>query len=277
MESAHLRWLRRPEGLAVAASILFLAAGVTAAMNALFAAACFAALAIAVSMLVWLAARMQRAEYEAALERVRAAEMRALSIASHDLRQPLHAVTLYLAALDKRVESEEARAILARIESAAQSMSALLSSLTEYARLRAGHRPPALERLPLAPLLARVFGARAPATDAAIHADENFVEEALRQLLDNAERHGGGLSAVHVGAEPGLVRIAIADQGPGIAAADHARIFEPFERLDQSARVGLGLGLALARELARACGGDVALQSAAGGGATFTLTLPSAT
>ena len=65
----------------------------------------------------------------------------------------------------------------------------------------------------------------------------------------------------------------VADQGPGIAAADQQRIFERFERA-HSREDGTGLGLAISRRLARSMGGDVTLDSAPGEGARFTLTLP---
>ena len=69
--------------------------------------------------------------------------------------------------------------------------------------------------------------------------------------------------------------VAVADQGPGVALADQARIFERYERLEGSSE-GIGLGLAISRRLARAMGGDVTLDSTPGQGARFTLSLPAA-
>jgi signal transduction histidine kinase len=68
----------------------------------------------------------------------------------------------------------------------------------------------------------------------------------------------------------------VADQGKGIAASDHARIFEKFERVDSSEPGGSGLGLFISRRLARAMGGDIVVDSAPGQGARFVLTLPTA-
>jgi two-component system, OmpR family, sensor kinase len=84
---------------------------------------------------------------------------------------------------------------------------------------------------------------------------------------------------LHADGQGATVAIEVRDRGPGIAAADQARIFERFERAvpDGNKMSGFGLGLYIARELARAHGGDLTLRSAPGAGATFVLTLPAAT
>ena len=74
--------------------------------------------------------------------------------------------------------------------------------------------------------------------------------------------------------EDGIAAIIVADQGKGIAPADHERIFEKFERVDPREPGGSGLGLYIARRLARAMGGDVTVDSAPGQGARFVFTLP---
>jgi signal transduction histidine kinase len=74
--------------------------------------------------------------------------------------------------------------------------------------------------------------------------------------------------------EGDLATVIIADQGKGIAPADHERVFAKFERVDPSEPGGSGLGLYIARRLARAMGGDINLDSAPGQGARFALTLP---
>ena len=74
--------------------------------------------------------------------------------------------------------------------------------------------------------------------------------------------------------EDDLACVIVADQGKGIAPEDQARIFDKFERIDPTEAGGTGLGLYIARRLARAMGGDIAVDSAPGQGARFTLTLP---
>ena len=98
----------------------------------------------------------------------------------------------------------------------------------------------------------------------------------VMNLLTNAIRYSpeGGQVWVRTDREEDLAALIIADQGKGISAEDQARIFEKFERVDPTEAGGTGLGLYLARRLARAMGGDVAVDSAPGQGARFTFTLP---
>ncbi|HYI40874.1 MAG TPA: HAMP domain-containing sensor histidine kinase [Allosphingosinicella sp.] len=95
-------------------------------------------------------------------------------------------------------------------------------------------------------------------------------------LLTNAIRYSpdGGQIWVRTDREGDLAALVIADQGKGISAEDQARIFEKFERVDPTEAGGTGLGLYIARRLARAMGGDIAVDSAPGQGARFTFTLP---
>jgi signal transduction histidine kinase len=98
----------------------------------------------------------------------------------------------------------------------------------------------------------------------------------VMNLLTNAIRYSpeGGQVWVRADREGDLAALIIADQGKGISAEDQSRIFEKFERVDPTEAGGTGLGLYIARRLARAMGGDVAVDSAPGQGARFTFTLP---
>lgn len=106
----------------------------------------------------------------------------------------------------------------------------------------------------------------------------------LVNLLGNAVRHSpdGGTITVLLGSQVGMATVTIADQGPGIAAADQERVFAKFERLGENghsgngAHGGAGLGLAIARRLARSMGGEIGLVSEPAQGARFTLSLPAA-
>jgi two-component sensor histidine kinase len=116
------------------------------------------------------------------------------------------------------------------------------------------------------------------------HSDESAVGtgefrrvlQILLNLIGNAIRYGpdNGLIWLRVDGDDSAVSITVADQGPGIAAEDQARLFEKFERLGRTDAQGSGLGLYISRRLARAMGGDITLDSAPGQGARFTLTLP---
>jgi len=118
----------------------------------------------------------------------------------------------------------------------------------------------------------------APASGESLPASGDF-RRALQivvNLLTNAIRYSpeDGQVWIRTDREGDLVALVIADQGKGISAEDQARIFDKFERVDPSEAGGTGLGLYIARRLARAMGGDVAVDSAPGQGARFTFTLP---
>ena len=106
-----------------------------------------------------------------------------------------------------------------------------------------------------------------------------LLRRVLDNLLDNAVRHGGDGQPVtlRVAADAGAVRFEVVDRGPGLSADELAHVFTPFWRSDGSRTRdtgGVGLGLALAREIARAHGGDVTLDSAPGRGTRAVLRLP---
>lgn len=107
-----------------------------------------------------------------------------------------------------------------------------------------------------------------------VRGDRRGVIQILVNLLGNAVRHSpeGGTVTFDLVKSPAMGEASIADQGKGIAEEDQERIFEKFERLENGG--GAGLGLAIARRLARSMGGDVSLKSAPGDGACFTLALP---
>jgi signal transduction histidine kinase len=119
-----------------------------------------------------------------------------------------------------------------------------------------------------------------PASDEALPVRGDFRRalQIMVNLVGNAVRYSPEGSSVWVRCEEegDLAAVIVADQGKGIDPADHDRIFAKFERVDQSEPGGSGLGLYISRQLARAMGGDITVDSAPGQGARFVLTLPSA-
>jgi signal transduction histidine kinase len=110
-------------------------------------------------------------------------------------------------------------------------------------------------------------------------ADRVKVEQIALNLLSNAVKFtpSGGRVTVRCDRAADRVRMIVADNGPGIPASQQTAIFEPFVQLGRtltSGHEGTGLGLAISRDLARAMGGELSVDSAPGGGATFTLALP---
>jgi signal transduction histidine kinase len=169
----------------------------------------------------------------------------------------------------------------------------LLALVDDLVDLQAIERPdfrPDLERLDLADVARRAAGLLAvraaarnvridrPGDDEHLFATGEFRRalQVLMNLLTNAIRYSpeGGMIWIRAEQEGGVASIVIADQGKGIAPEDQGRIFDKFERVDQAEPGGTGLGLYIARRLARAMGGDIGIDSAPGQGARFTFILP---
>jgi signal transduction histidine kinase len=169
----------------------------------------------------------------------------------------------------------------------------LLELVNDLVDLQAVERPDftvAVERIDIADVARRAAGllsVRAsnadvtivrPAPDARLWAQGDFrrVLQILVNLIGNAVRYSPAGARVTVAVEPGEhdVTVVVTDQGKGIAPENQARIFEKFERVDPSEAGGNGLGLYIARRLARAMQGDLTVESAPGQGARFMLTLP---
>ena len=201
----------------------------------------------------------------------------ALAGVSHDLRLPLTRLRLRL----ERLPEGELRA---KIEDDLAEMDAMIGSTLEY--LGAGSAAEKTVRLNLNALLEGVvedmepLGARITVSgeaSAPILAQPQAIRRCLANLLENARRYGGAEIDLRIKDEGGTVEMRVEDRGPGIPVADMERVFEPYVRLEASrARHtgGTGLGLAIARAIARANGGDIALEARTGGGLAAVLRLP---
>ena len=203
----------------------------------------------------------------------------ALAGVSHDLRLPLTRLRLRLEQLP---EGDSRSAIQRDIE----EMDEMISGTLDY--LRAGSDTEQAVRLNLNALIeslaedAEAAGAKVSlhGTAAPILARPQGLRRCLANLIDNARRYGGGEVDVTLADGASSVEIRIEDRGPGIPAAERERVFEPYVRLEASrARHtgGAGLGLAIARAIARAHGGDIRLEAREGGGTAAVVTLSRAT
>jgi signal transduction histidine kinase len=105
--------------------------------------------------------------------------------------------------------------------------------------------------------------------------DARGIVQVIVNILGNAIRYSppGSPVAISLATAAGRARVTVADRGPGIAAADQQRIFQRFERVDDSEADGTGLGLAISLRLARQMGGEISLDSVLGEGSRFTLEL----
>jgi signal transduction histidine kinase len=220
------------------------------------------------------------------------AKSRLLAAASHDLRQPLHALGLFVAQLRTASTPAERSPIFERIDTAIATMNELFNSLLDISRLDAGALAPNMTEFPVGEVLKRVHttfadSARAAglrfrivASSAWVRSDFVFLEQILLNLVSNAVRytaHGG--IVVGCRRRGGQLRIEVWDTGPGIPEDQRKKIFGEFYRYgnpqgDQS--VGLGLGLAIVDRLCSLLIHPVELTSTVGRGSRFAVSAPTA-
>ncbi|MGD9695732.1 MAG: ATP-binding protein [Thermoleophilia bacterium] len=211
---------------------------------------------------------------------------------SHELKTPIAALKGFLELLEgDRVDERHRREFLASMSQETDRLERLVEEQLQLARLDAGALPLEREELDLGELAAQVVRPRRPlaerdgialtapppAAEVVVQADPARIEQILLILIDNALKHtaAGGAIEVVVGREDGDATVAVRDTGEGIAPDAQPFVFDRFYRGDPS-REGrsAGLGLAIARGLARAHGGTIDLRSRLGEGSTFTLRLP---
>ncbi len=193
-----------------------------------------------------------------------AAERRLTDEIAHELRTPL-AVVLAEADLARRSATPEQRESLDGIHAAALRMRDSIGTMLEVARAHAGSD----DRATVGELMASLGLDSTPYDAMVLAAPVAPVAAAMRPLLDNAERHGSGTPRVEVSRDGRTVVIAVVDDGPGVPAADLETVFSPGHTTSTD---GSGLGLALARRMARAAGGD--LVACPGPGGRFEVRMP---
>jgi signal transduction histidine kinase len=215
-----------------------------------------------------------------------------LAVVSHDLRNPLNLVftsssfLLDIAGDLPRLHREQ----LEMVRRAAGQMNRLIQDLLEVSSVEAGHFPMELRAEPVEPLvreactllehaassksieLACRFDDAAPL----VHADRERVLQVFGNLIGNAVKFTpeGGRVQIRVDRLDGFVRFAVADTGSGIAEEELAHVFDRFWQARRSRDGGAGLGLAIARGIVKAHGGEMWARSVVGQGSTFTFTLP---
>jgi two-component system sensor histidine kinase KdpD len=235
---------------------------------------------------------LQQAAGEAkALARDSSARTALLSAVSHDLRTPLAGIKAAIGSLrstEVTFSPEDQAELEAAIEDSADRLDALIGNLLDMSRLQAG----ALVAAPRPVDLGEVVPAAVAAVtepdrldwhvdEAArlVEADPGLLDRVLGNVLENALRHQPppGHVRVSTSALAGRTQVRVCDTGPGVPEEDRERIFLPFQRHgDAPSGDGVGLGLAVARGLAEAMGGEVAAEETPGGGLTMVIELPNA-
>ena len=222
-------------------------------------------------------------------EQANRAKSRFLAAASHDLRQPVHALGMFVGALRGRTMDAEARRLVEHLDGSVEALDSLFVALLDISRLDAGIVQSHLQSFPIQPLLDRVCDDHAAEALAkgvrlrrhpcsvAVHSDPVLVERILRNIVSNALRytdHG----RVVVGCRRGpRLSIEVWDTGRGIPREQQARVFEEFYQLDNAERdraKGLGLGLAIVKRLTALLDCPLTLSSEPGKGSVFKLAVP---
>ena len=216
---------------------------------------------------------------------------------SHELRTPLNAIGGFTELLDMGIHgpvTDQQQVSLARIKANQQHLLALITEILDFVRVESGRMEYRNAEVPMTTALSDVAGMlsevintkgltlEAPRGDAnaVVWADPDRVRQILLNLVMNAVKYtptGSGRIALTCAVIGDMVVAHVADTGPGIPAEKLESIFEPFVQLTAGLadrHEGVGLGLAISRDLARAMNGDLTVESTVGIGSRFTLTLP---
>jgi CheY-like chemotaxis protein len=228
---------------------------------------------------------------KAAAESANTAKSRFLAAASHDLRQPVHALSLFVAAMRPHQMDDEARSLLDHVDDSVRAMGGLFGGLLDISRLDAGVVE--INRVPFAiqPLIERVcrdYASEAQvkgvqlnvrSSSAIVHSDPLLLERILRNLIGNAVAYTER-GKILVGCRRGkALRIQVCDTGRGIPVHEQEHIFQEFYQLGNPERdrgKGVGLGLAIVRRLTVLLENPLSVHSIVNRGSTFSVTVPMA-
>jgi signal transduction histidine kinase/CheY-like chemotaxis protein len=229
------------------------------------------------------------AERDAA-QRADEEKSRFLAIASHDLRQPVHALGLFAATLDKRLKGSREEPLVRNMIRSIDGLDRSFNAMLDVSRLDAGTIEPNIQYFPLRDLFRRLhmhfagqadlrnLGLRFWPGGKAVSSDPQLLERVLGNLVQNAIKYTAEGGVVVVARTTGThVNVEIWDTGLGIGPAELPRIFDEFYQVGRGERAraqGLGMGLAIVKRLCRLLGHSLSVSSAAGRGTMFRIGIP---
>lgn len=223
-------------------------------------------------------------------EKASIAKTRFLAAASHDLRQPLQALNLFVYALESKEDSDEKREIIKLIRNSLDSLKELLNTLLDISKLEAGVVQPAVKDFPAGPMIERIKGElsavawandlelRTVESSVNLHTDPSLLETIVRNLVDNAIKYTDeGRVLIGCRRRNNKLRIEVWDTGPGIPIDQRELIFQDFYQIENEARQraqGLGLGLSIVRRMSDLLGCRLGCDSTPGKGSVFWVEAP---
>jgi signal transduction histidine kinase len=217
-----------------------------------------------------------------------------VSKVSHELRTPLTSIRLFTETLElRRGDTAAEQTCIAGLARESTRLQELIDRLLDWGRMESGRREFTLRETDLKSIVETALDAfethrerrrvemnvELPPATLMVRADRGAVSDALFNLLVNAEKYGGDPTTINVGFQQigKEAKITVRDNGPGIPATEHKRIFQKFYRVDDRLsreREGSGLGLAIVKHVMKAHLGRVELESEEGKGSAFSLVLP---
>lgn len=222
-------------------------------------------------------------------EQANTSKTKFLAAASHDLRQPLHALTLFTSVLDESIQYPKVRRVVDQIKASVQALQSLFNALLDISRLEAGVMKVEKTDFALQPLfekLANDFNPEASEKGLnihwadctfAVHSDPALIEQILRNYISNAIRYtDSGEVRITCDNDEDQLKINIIDSGAGIPEEEREAIFQEFHQLGNPERdrsKGLGLGLAIVQRTAKLLGHPIEVKSKRGAGSTFSITV----
>ncbi len=213
-----------------------------------------------------------------------------IAAASHDLRQPLHALSMFNAAIKRRNQDAKLEGIIDKQANSIQSLGNLLQDTLDTAQLEVGNQSPKASKFAVQEMLGNILNEFKIRLDqhaiqlkldceaGVLVTDYAMAQRIIRNLIDNAVKAASKQVTVVAMQNDGNWQFTIRDDGMGIANADIERIFEPYSTIEQNElAVGYGLGLYVVSEFTRALNGKVSVKSTLGEGSEFQVSLPSLT